>query len=502
MKQENKLIARNTLFLYMRIAVVMLITLYTSRMLLKALGVDDFGTYNVVGSIVMMFNSIKGLFVSSTQRFLNFELGKGDAEKLNTVFCSSILIHILICIIFILIIEPVGLWFVNYKMKIPDGNIGVANILLQLSIASSVFTIMAIPYDATLITTQRMNVYAYLSVFDVFMKLGSAALLLVFAKNRLLIYGVLMLLTTIVYRSLSIRLCRKHDFCRFKWRTDKKLLKEMGKFAGWNFLGNMTFSVSNEGQNLLLNTTFGPAINAARAIAYQVRNAFLQLTSNMTLAFRPRLTHLYAQDNKHEMTSLAISGMRFACFAEFCLIIPLYFYIPQVLDTWLTVVPNYSEDIIRCIFLYVLIKPIGSVNDSLFNASAKMKEYQCVTAAITFSSFLAMIVYLSIDKSVLASFWIYNIGAILNVLISSYLLCKKEIVEDHLYVSGVVKLLLTCVCVALINTFIYQWIRDFSTLSWVLNFVLLIILSALTIFLVGLNSKERARIKGFITAKS
>lgn len=502
MKIENKLVVKNTAFLYVRIAVVMLVSLYTSRILLKALGVEDFGTYNVVGSIVLMFNSIKGLFISSTQRFLNYEMGKGSKERLNGVFNTSMMIHLFMCLIFLLVVEPIGIWFVNCKMQIPNGNLLVANILFQLSIASSIITILAIPYDAVLVATQKMGIYAYISILDVFMKLGGASVLLLLSDNRLLIYGFLMLAVTIIYRTLAMFYCRRYSFCRFKFKTDKWLLKEMGSFAGWTFLGNITFSLSNEGQNLILNTMFGPVVNAARAISYQIRNAFLQLISNMTLAIKPRLTHLFVQGSFQEMTLLTINGIKFASYLEFILVIPLYYYVEDLLNLWLTVVPDYSVEIIRCLFVYILIKPIGAVNDCIFSASGRIKIYQCCTAIITFVFFIFMVVYLCISRSLISAFWIYNIGALFNVVASIYLLCSLNYVDKRIYIKQLIsKVVLTGIGLVMLNFFLNKLVFRLIDIPWIVEYIALVLLYSFIIFFFGFTFEERNIVIKFIKRK-
>lgn len=433
MRKEDKLVARNTLFLYGRIGVIMLINLYSSRILLQALGIESFGIYNVVGSIVMMFNSIKGLFVSSTQRFLNIEMGRHNEEGLNEIFCTSINIHISMCVLFFLIVEPIGIWLIHNKLNIPDNNYFIVNALFQLSILASILTILTVPYEAVLIASQRMHIYAYISILDAVLKLCAIGVLFLLPSNRLLIYGILILLIAFINRGISYKYCKQFSYCKYRRIKNKGLYKSLGSFAGWNFIGNLAFSLSNEGQNLLLNVYFGPALNAARGIACQVRNSLYQLTSNLNLAFAPQITHLYANGKNHELTKVSSVAIRLSVYAITIGCIPVYVYIDEILAFWLTTVPLYTAEIIRCILILVFLKSFAAINNTIIQATGQIKKYHIINAFISLFSFIGSYVYLIYYDDFIGIFWIYNFCVLISTIISLVIIYQLKIVEFKKY---------------------------------------------------------------------
>ena len=473
----------------------MFVNLYTTRLLMKALGVEDYGVYNVVGSILVMFSSIKGLFISSTQRFLNYAIGQNNEKNANLIFCTSINIHILICLIFFLIIEPAGMWFINYKLVLPQGNYLVANIIFQFSVISSLLTILTVPYEAVLIAKQKMNVYASLSIIDVLLKLCATATLLLMPQDyRLTVYALFILIIAFIGRFISYLYCKRYDFCTYRFIKDKKLLKEMGSFAGWNFLGNMTFSLSNEGQNLILNTFFGPVVNASRAIAYQIRSVLYQLTSNMSMAFKPHITHLYAQGNYAEMTTIAQYALKYSEFLVILISVPLYIYIDEILRFWLTNVPEYTSTIVKCIVFFILIKPLLAINDDVIKATGKLKGYQISTSVTTFLFFLISWLYLYYDTNVSSVFIIQNIGASINLIIIYIIIKQHKVLKFNKYLKHTI---LNCIIPVLSSFTIAIIINSYLLSELGLHFVAkaLIIDTAIILYLLVFHTSKNEKYK-------
>lgn len=494
----NKTIFKNSLFLYARIGIVMLVSLYTSRILLKALGVDDYGVYNVVGSVVMMFSSIRGLFISSTQRFMNFEMGRGDQRDLNDVFTASMTIHLVLCLIFLAIVEPVGLYFINYKLTFANVDPWIVHALFQMSVASSVIVILTVPYEAVIIANQKMSVYAGISILETLLKLGAAFTVLTLSSHKLLIYGVLILGVSLLLRFISWMYCRRYAYVKFRINRNKSRIKQMSSYAGWNFFGNMTFSLANEGQNLLLNMYFGPVANAARGIAYQVRNAFYQLTTNLNLAFAPGITQSYAQNDKERVTQISSLQLRSSVYIIACVVIPVYFYIDRILNLWLTVVPEYTAEIIRCLLVLVLIKPFAVTCDTIFLATAKLKLYQLLSAAITASGLVASIFYLLVKPNLLWVFWIYNIAAFINVIKSYILLAIHNDVDFFAFLKSSVLSVLCIIAICVIDTGVYNLPCGTSFVAGISLMAFINVAMAVGLFM---TRKERLTLKGFITRK-
>lgn len=296
---NNRRIVRNTLFLYFRMFLVMGITLFTSRIVLSTLGIEDFGIYNVVGGIVVMSGIMNGAMSVSAQRYLTFEIGRGDHVRLKQVFNMCVLIFALFSFITLILAETAGLWFLNNKMVIPPGRLPAANRIFQFSVFASVASLMVIPYNALIIARERMNVYAYIGILEVLLKLGVVYLLLIIPADRLSVYGCLMFLSQVVVTGVYVSYCRKRfPESRYRFYWERPLFKELVSYSGWNLFGSAASLVKGQGLNVLLNLFFNPSVNAARGIAYQVNSAITQFFTNFYTAVRPQITKYYAQGNQ------------------------------------------------------------------------------------------------------------------------------------------------------------------------------------------------------------
>lgn len=273
-QSNKKRIAKNTLLLYVRMLFLMVISLYTSRVILNALGVNDFGIYNVVGGVVAMFSILSGSLSAAISRFITFELGKKDEEGLKKVFSASVTIQLALSAIIVILIEAVGVWFLNEKMSIPANRMYAANWVLQFSVITFVINLISVPYNATIIAHERMSAFAYISIFEGVGKLAIAFLITLAPFDRLIFYSILMCSIAVAVRLVYGTYCKRHFVeCTYHFRWDKELLKRMFGFAGWNFIGATSAILRDQGGNIILNLFFGPAVNAARGIANQVNNA-------------------------------------------------------------------------------------------------------------------------------------------------------------------------------------------------------------------------------------
>lgn len=271
---NNKRIAKNTLLLYVRTLFIMLVTLYTSRVVLNTLGVTDYGVYNVVGGVVAMFGFINGSMSSATQRYITFALGRGDMMWLYTVFSTALQIHFLIAILIVVLGETIGLWFMYTQMQIPADRMDAAFWVLQCSIASTVVMVISVPYNADIIAHERMSAFAYISILEAVLKLVIVYALVISPFDKLLFYAILILTVQVFIRFCYNHYCNKHfKESRYRHVWNKSLFKEMTGFAGWSMFGNLSAVFYGQGLNMLLNVFFGPVVNAARAVAVQVQNA-------------------------------------------------------------------------------------------------------------------------------------------------------------------------------------------------------------------------------------
>lgn len=380
---NNKRIAKNTLMLYIRMLFMMGVSLFTSRVILETLGVEDFGIYSVVGGIITMFAFINGGMVSATQRFITFEIGKGNVEKLKSVFSTSLQIHALISLIIILLGETVGLWFLYEKMVIPEARMDAAMWVYQCSIIACVVNIMSIPYNADIVAHEKMSAFAYISIVEVSLKLIIVYLLLLSPWDKLIVYAILLLLVQFSIRFVYSHYCHKHfEETNYKHQWNKLLLYEMISFAGWSFWGSLSVVLYTQGLNMLLNVFLGPVVNAARGIAVQVQSAVQQFTTNFQMALNPQITKNYAVGDLDQMHSLMFRSARFSFFLLFFLTLPLLIETNFVLTIWLKNVPRdtvvFTQLMIAISLIYTLANPCVTANQ----ATGKVKVYQAVVGGI------------------------------------------------------------------------------------------------------------------------
>ena len=321
---NNKRIAKNTLLLYFRMLLMMVVSLFTSRIVLDKLGVTDYGIYNVVGGIVSMLGFLTGAMANAVQRFLSFEIGRGDKQRVNHIFNVSLMAHCGIAIFVLIAMELAGVWYLNTYINIPVVRLDAANWVLQCAILSTLFSIIQVPYNALIIAKEQMGIYAYLSILDVCVKLGIVYLLNVGNFDKLKLYSVLMMLVTIIILAIYNRYCvRKYEEARFRVIRDTKTLKEMVQFAGWNMFGEIAWVFTGQGVNIILNLFFGPAVNAARGLADQVNGAVSRFVNNFQVAVNPQLVKSYAVDQFEEMKKLLYRSSRFSYYLMLFLSLPL-----------------------------------------------------------------------------------------------------------------------------------------------------------------------------------
>lgn len=382
-QDNNRRIAKNTLLLYVRMLFTMLVSLFTSRVILSTLGVSDYGIYNVVGGIVTMFGFINSSMSSATSRYITFALGTGDKKRLQTIFSTALQIHALIAGIILLLSETLGMWFLYNKMQIPPERMGAAFWVLQCSIASAVVTIISVPYNADIIAREKMSAFAYISVLEVVLKLLIVYMLMVFPVDKLVLYAFLYLGVQLLLRLIYGLYCNRH-FPESKYRHvwEKPLLREMTGFAGWSMFGNLASVLFSEGLNMLLNVFFGPVVNAARGIALQVQNIIQQFVGNFQMALNPQITKNYAQQKMREMRDLMFRSARFSFFMLFFLSLPVLFETEFILGVWLKTVPENTPTFLRIMIctslIYTMANPLIIANQ----ATGKVRKYQAVCGTI------------------------------------------------------------------------------------------------------------------------
>lgn len=380
---DNKRIAKNSLLLYFRMILTMLVTLYTSRVVLSTLGVTDFGIYNVVGGIVAMFGFLNGSMSTTTQRYITFELGKGNFNQLNKVFNTCQLILALLSLVIIILAETIGLWFLYNKMQIPAERMDAAFWVFQTSIMATVVMLMSVPYNATIVAHERMSAFAYISILEVSLKLGMVFLLLVFPIDKLILYSFLMLGVQLLIRMIYSFYCNKHfEETKLKLFLDKKLIYEMTNFTGWNLFGNIACIAYTQGVNILLNVFFGPVVNAARGISVQVQNAINQFSTNFQMAINPQITKTYAAGDYSYMHKLIYRSSKFTFLLLLLISLPVMIETQTILNLWLEDVPDYTPIFLRLMILTTIIDAVANPLMIAASSTGKVKRYQSTIGGI------------------------------------------------------------------------------------------------------------------------
>lgn len=371
-------IANNAFALYLRMFFTLGVSLYTSRVILNVLGIDDFGIYNVVGGVVGMLSFINGSMAGATQRFLTFELGKEDKHVLSKVFNLSISIHLLIAAVILLLGETVGLWFLYNKLVIPPDRLNAALWVYHFSILAAVLGILNVPYVALINAYEKMDIFAYISIFEVFLRLAIVFMLPLFSIDKLKLYGILVcsvsVLTFLIYYFICIKKFEESRIRRLIW--DKVLFKRMAVFAGWVMNGNLAVVGYTQGINLLLNMFFGPAVNAARAIAIQVQNAVNNFSYNFQKAMNPQITKSFASGDLSRMHRLIFTSSKITFFLLFVVCIPLFFDTNFILITWLNKVPEHTVSFVRLTLVISLISTLSYSLIVSIHAHGDIKKFQ------------------------------------------------------------------------------------------------------------------------------
>lgn len=490
---NNKRIAKNTLLLYVRMLFTMAVSLFTSRVILNTLGVEDYGINNVVGGIVTMFSVLSGSLSSSISRFITFELGKGNIERLKTIFSTGVNIQLGMSVLIIIIAEAVGIWFLNAKMNIPADRMVAANWVFQCAILTFVLNLLSVPYNAAIIAHEKMSAFAYISVVEVSLKLIIVYMLMISPFDRLETYAVLLLLVGAVIRFIYGYYCKRHfEECTYHFVFDKPVLKEMTGFAGWNFLGNGAYMLNTQGVNILMNLYFGVAVNAARGIATQVDAALKQFVNNFTTAVNPQITKSYAQGDLDYMHKLVCRSAKFSAFLMMFFAVPIILETNTILTIWLKTVPDYAVIFLQWIIISSFMDTVlaNSLVTSMF-ATGKIKRYQIIVTTVGCLVFpLSWIAFkLGFEPQVgyILYFFIYTI----LLFVRLYLLKDMVKLPVMMYIREVLYKLAPVIVVGFAIPGILILTMDASWLRLILVCLLSVLVTAASEYFIGLSNKEK-----------
>lgn len=504
---NNKRIAKNTLLLYFRMLFLMLVNLFTSRIVLNTLGVEDFGIYNVVGGSIAMLTIISGSFTSAISRFLTFELGRGDKEKLRTIFSTSMNIQVALSLVIILIGELAGGWFLNSQMNIPPERMEAANYILHYSLGIFVLNLLSVPYNSVIIAHEKMGAYAYISILDVLLKLAVAYVITFSTYDKLSSYGILLLIEALVIR-LIYGLYGKRSFeeCNYHLIYNKKVLNEMASFAGWNFLGVTAGVLNTQGVNVLMNLYFGVAVNAARGIAVQASTAIAYFVHSFTTAVNPQITKSYAAGDKEYMYSLVCRSSKFSAFLFLLIAIPLTVETPLIFSIWLKEPPEYAVLFFRLGLLGTLMDSVlaNSLMTAIF-ATSDIKKYQILVTIWGGMVFPLTWIAYKLGATAECTYIIYFIIYCIVLYVRLRVIEQKLQLQMKEYVMSVLSRFLPVVLLSYILPIGITLILPSTLLRIVITTFLGVFTTAIAVYVIGLTSKEREiityKIKMFATGK-
>ena len=451
---NNKRIAKNTMMLYIRMLLNVVVSLYTSRVVLQVLGVEDYGVYGVVGGIVSMFSFLNSSMAGATSRFLTFEMGKGDKERLRDTFSSALMIHISIALFVLILAGTIGVWFLNNKLVIPEGRMEAAHWVLQFSVLGMIVGFTQVPYNATIIAHEKMDVYAYVELIHVFLKLGIVYLLTIGNFDKLIFYALLVLVVNIIVAMTYRIYCIKHyEECKFRWVWDKEIFYPMLSFSGFTLYFSMCFAIRGQGVKFLLNIFFGVITNAASNIATVLNDVLSGFAYNIVTAFRPSIIKYYASNNLNEMQNAMKNCISFSALFFIMIAVPFYLEAPFIIQLWLGEVPQYVVTFVR---ITIITNGIGVINSGLrigINATGNIKLHSFMEGSFAIISIL--ITFLLFKNGFDAKYaYITHSFIFALILTSNIFILRRQIkeIEIHQIVLEILKILLIATISILIST--------------------------------------------------
>jgi len=489
---DNKRIAKNTAMLYFRMLFIMCVTLYTTRIILNTLGIEDFGIYNVVGGIVVMFTFLNSAMGASTSRFLIFELGKKDYQQLKKVFSASLSSHIAIAFIVFLLAETIGLWFLTHKLVIPEDRMSAAHWVYQFSILSAMASLTQVPYNAAIIAHEKMNVYAYVSIVEVVLKLITVYLLVIGGFDKLKIYAILVFLVSLTIAMIYRIYCKKnYEECSLSFHWDKILYKKLFSFSVWDSYGGLAIMGMGQGLNMLLNMFFGPTVNAARGIAYQVQAAISGFGNNFMIAVKPQIIKLYAENNVAQMMKLVFASSKYSFFLVYIFSLPLLLETSFILKLWLKIVPDYTVSFCRLILINELIWSMQSPIVTSFHAVGQIKVANLVCGSLFYLIIIVSYICLKMGFSPESVFVVTIVVSIMVQITELFLLKRLIIYSVRAYAKQVVWLCLLVMVVSAIFPYLLSTMLAPGFIRFLVVGFTCVITVVTSVYYIGIDKETR-----------
>lgn len=468
------------------------VNLYAVRVVWQVLGVEDYGVYNVVGGIVIMFAFLNNAMISSSQRFISYELGTGDSEKLHKVFSLTVTVHIMLAILILILAETIGLWFLNFKLNIPTDRMVAANWVYQCSILTFMINVISVPYNSCIVAHEHMKAFGYFGILEVILKLVIVFMLIFIPFDKLITYAILVVCVTLMMRFLYGYYCHKNfKECNYKYMSDRALMREMFSFAGWSFVGNIGFSVRDQGLNIVLNLFFNVAVNAAKGIATQVGAVIYGFAQNFQMALSPQITKRYAAGETEAMMSLVFRGCKFSVILMMFIIIPFYFTVGDILNLWLGEVAPYTIGFTQLVLIMTLVDSIVNPITTALQATGKIKWFQIIISIIMLSNLPLAWFWLRCELNPYIILYVTIFTSLIGVL-ARLILLHREIIFSYweFFTEVICRIVPVFFISGCISWIIYQYFKD-SFLELIIFIVFSIVIIGIMTFLFGLNFSER-----------
>ena len=501
---KSRRIARNTMMLYVRMFALLIVGLYTSRVILAALGENDFGIYNVVGGVVAMFTVISGALSSAITRFITFEMGKGEGAQLNKVYSTAVTIQLILCLIVVALAEPMGLWFIDNKMTIDPSRIPAARIVLHFSLLSFIINLMSVPQMASITAHEKMSAYAYIGILDGVLRLAVAFVIMHSSTDRLVFYAALMAGVVMVVRLTYTIYCRSHfEECRYRPVFDKALIREMFSFAGWNFVGVASGVLRDHGGNILVNLFSGPAVNAARGVAIQLNGAIQGFVTNFMTAVNPQITKSYAAGDKEYLFALVRKSSKMSFYLLFVLALPVLFNTDYILGLWLKEIPEHATLFVQLLLVFALSESVSNPLITMMLATGKIRDYQLLVGGLQLLNLPISYLFLKLgampEVTVMVAIGISQVCLFVRVFMLRRIagLPAGNFISD-VYLKGLLKVS----CGALVLPLLFTFIKPGGFVGFVLSASIACISAMTAVLFLGMNSGERRQMYSFIFQRS
>lgn len=503
---DNKRIAKNTIFLYIRVMVTMIVSLYTSRVVLQVLGIEDYGIYQAVGGIVGLLSFLNGALSTGSSRFITYGLGEGNTEKLKKIFNTTITIHVILAVLVVIIAETAGYWFLQNKLIIPPERMKASLWVFHFSILTVFFTITQIPYNASIIAHENMKVFAYVSIIEAVSKLCIVYLLLIGNFDKLILYAILhFVISASILVFYRVYCSKKYEEVRFKLELDRPIFKEIVSFSGWSLFANSAIALNNQGVLLLLNMFFSPAIVAARSISIQVEMAAFQFLTNFQTATVPQIVKRYAQGDYEGSKSLLLEMTKYSFYLMLLLAVPIFFSAEQLLSLWLVEVPPYTVVFLQIIIIQSLFQVFDTSFYKALYAKGSLKENALLSPTCLMINFVVVYLLFKMGLSPLALSWSTVVCyAIIGLVIKPILLSK---IVGYTW-NDIFSTVWPCLKVAFFSLLLpivvtlYLKTLELSTFS---SFVIIVLTSLVSVagvvWVMGLTPEMRHKLVGIVRKK-